>query len=416
MTVYHGKLARKAWMVAPETLAVMAALGDSGKEPRFVGGCVRDALANRNVVDIDIATPLLPQEVMAHLAAAKIKCVPTGLSHGTVTAIVDGKPFEVTTLRVDVNPLGRHAEVEFTDDWRADAARRDFTINAMSANLEGDVFDPFGGIEDLRMGRIVFVGDPDKRIEEDVLRILRFFRFFAHFGQGLPDAAALKACAKQAGKIARLSVERIRQETFRLLESDRCAIVWDLMLRTGVLTHFLPEATNIKALDRLLTLEHDHHSHAFVLRRLAAALDVPPAGVENLVQGLKLSNEQADQLLTMIEPPMDVTTRMTESAVRRLVYTLGNDMARSLLLLAAAKTGENGNLDALYNVATAFRAPRLPVVGDDLIKLGWPQGPALGQTLHALEDWWIAKDFAPGRTECLEKLKAEAASRRATPA
>lgn len=413
MTVYHGKLAQKAWMVAPETLAVMAALASGGKEPRFVGGCVRDALANRNVVDIDIATPLLPQEVMAHLAAAKIKCVPTGLSHGTVTAIVDGKPFEITTLRVDVNPLGRHAEVEFTDDWWADAARRDFTINAMSANLAGDVFDPFGGIEDLRMGRIVFVGDADRRIEEDVLRILRFFRFFAHFGQGVPDAAALKACARQAGKIPRLSAERIRQETFRLLESDRCAIVWDLMLRAGVLTHFLPEATNVKALERLLHLEQDHHSHAFVLRRLAAALDISLAGIENLVRGLKLSNEQADQLLMMLEPPLEITVHMAAQAVRKLVYTFGNDMARSLLLLAAAKSGETGDLDALYAVATAFRAPRLPVIGDDLLKLGWQEGPALGRALQALEDWWIGRDFAPGRTECLEKIKAEAETLRA---
>jgi len=407
MTVYHGKLAKKAWMVAPETVAVMDALAATGVEPRFVGGCVRNALVNRDVLDIDIATPLRPDEVIAHLTAAKIKSIPTGLSHGTITAVVDGKTFEITTLRVDVNPLGRHAEVEFTEDWKTDAARRDFTINAMSANIHGDVFDPFGGIEDLRIGRVVFVGDPDQRIEEDVLRILRYFRFYAHFGQGLPDGPALRACARAASRLPRLSAERIRQETFKILESDRCAIVWNVMLRAGVVTHFLPEATNVKALERLLAEEQDHHAHAFVLRRLAAVLEVMLTGIDSLVRGLKLSNEQADQLLTLLEPPVEVRTDMPEKYVRRMVYALGNDMSRSLLLLQAAKTGEKKNLDALYNVATAFRAPRFPLVGDDLRKLGWAQGPDIGQVLHELEEWWIEQDFAPGRTAALEKLATE---------
>ncbi len=407
MTTYHGKLARKAWMASEETLRVMEALAATGIEPRFVGGCVRNALVNRNVVDIDIATPLLPAQVIEHLKAANIKAVPTGLSHGTITAVVDGKPFEVTTLRVDVNPLGRHAEVEFTDDWKKDAARRDFTINAMSANMHGDVFDPFGGIEDLRMGRVVFVGDPEQRIEEDILRILRFFRFYAHFGQGMPDGAALRACARLAHKIPNLSAERIRQETFKILESDRCAVVWNLMLRSGITGHFLPEATDVAALERLLVEEQDHHTHAFVLRRLAAVLDVTLAGLESLVDGLRLSREQADQLLTLLEPPQEVRTDMSEHAVRKLVYTFGNDMARSLLLLNAAKTGQKKNLDALYVVATSFRPPRFPLLGEDVKKLGHPQGPEIGHILSELEDWWIAKDFAPGRREMLEKLAAE---------
>ena len=175
-------------------------------------------------------------------------------------AIVDGTPFEITTLRVDVNTNGRHAEVAYTDDWEKDAARRDFTINAMSATIDGDVFDSFGGIEDLRLGRVVFVGDAEQRIREDVLRILRYFRFFAHFGQGEPDAAALTACIKMAGDIPKLSAERIREEVLKLLKADRAAIVWKLMLHAGVVTHFMPEATNVAALETLLQLEQDHHS------------------------------------------------------------------------------------------------------------------------------------------------------------
>ncbi|HYD18513.1 MAG TPA: CCA tRNA nucleotidyltransferase [Patescibacteria group bacterium] len=411
MTVYNGKLARKAWMVADETVRVMQALMATGVEARFVGGCVRNALVNRDVLDIDIATPLLPEAVIEHLQAADIKYVPTGLSHGTVTAIVDGKTFEITTLRVDVDTDGRHAEVAFTNSWEEDAARRDFTINAMSANLEGDVFDPFTGIEDLRKGRVIFVGYPEQRIEEDVLRILRFFRFFAHFGQGRPDAAALVACAKLSTRLPRLSPERIRTEALKILESDRCALTWEVMENTGVVANFLPEATGISALKKLLALEQDHHSHAFVLRRLAALLEVD--GAESLMKvtrALRLSNDQARALMTLVRPADAVSTHMTDAAMRQLVYRHGNDMARSLLLLAAAKAGEEGegNLDALYDLATAFRPPRFPLQGDDVLGLGIQAGPEVGRILSEMESWWLAEDFRPGRTEALAKLRARA--------
>ena len=405
MTVYNGKLSKKAWMVAPETVQVMEALMSTGAEARFVGGCVRNALVNRPVVDIDIATPLKPDQVTDVLNAAKIKHVPTGLAHGTITAIVDGKPFEITTLRIDVNPFGRHAQVQFTDDWEKDAARRDFTINAMSCNMDGDVYDPFTGIEDLRNGRVIFVGYPEQRIQEDVLRILRFFRFFAHFGQGArPDTAALVACAKLANRLPRLSAERIRQETFRILESNRSALTWNIMMRAGVVTHFLPEATAVKTLDRLLTLEEDHHSHPFILRRLAALLDITPKGLVPMTRALRLSNEAADMLMKLMHPALRVSTDMTGAEVRKVVYRYGNDVTRSLLLLAAAKDFMDGNLDASYNIATSFRPPRFPLVGDDVMKLGWQKGPDVGRILRDLEDWWVSEDFRPGRTEALQRL------------
>lgn len=406
-TVYNGKISRKSWMVAPETVRVMEALMATGVEARFVGGCVRNALVNRAVMDIDIATPLKPDQVVEHMDAARIRTIPTGMSHGTVTALVDGKTFEITTLRIDVNPFGRHAQVQFTDDWEKDAARRDFTINAMSANMDGDVYDPYTGIEDLRNGRVIFVGYPEERIKEDILRILRFFRFFAHFGQGTrPDTAAMVACAKLSNRIPRLSAERIRQEVFRILESDRCAIAWNVMSRAGVTTHFLPEATSVEALERLLVLEHDHHTHPFVLRRLAALLDITPRGFVPLTRALRLSNEASEVLSKLVHPDMRVSTDMTDHEVRKLVYRHGNDIARSLLLLSAARENKQGDLDALYNVATAFRAPRFPLQGDDVLGLGWPKGPEVGRVLRDMEEWWITEDFLPGRTEALNRLRA----------
>ena len=410
MPVFNARLAQQAWMIAPDTVQVMEVLTANGGDARFVGGCVRNALVNRPVLDIDIATPLKPDEVMDRLKAAKIKVAPTGLKHGTVTAIVDGHPFEITTLRIDVTPFGRHAEVAFTDDWEKDAARRDFTINAMSATVEGDVYDPFNGVEHLRQGRVIFVGDPEQRINEDVLRILRFFRFHAHFGQDRPDLKALVACAKLSGKIVKLSAERIRQEIFKLLESDRAAEVWNTMIYAGVTTHFLPEATAVPVLQRLIALESNHHVHdqqgrAFVMRRLAALLDITAGAVPMVARAIKLSNEQGAQLATLATPTWPVSMTMSVKDVQQLVYRLDNDMVRSLLLLAAARENNAGRLDELYHAATVFRAPRFPIIGDDVLKLGWKQGPDIGRIMDEMGDWWMNAEFQPGRTECLKRLQ-----------
>lgn len=394
-------------MIAPETQKLMQALLADGGAARFVGGCVRNTLANRKVIDIDIATPLPPEEVIARLKHHKIAHAPVGLKHGTVTAIVDGHPFEVTTLRLDVVTFGRHAEVKFTDDWKTDASRRDFTINAIYLTVDGDIFDPFGGVEDLRRGLVRFVGEPEKRIREDVLRILRFFRFYAHFGQGAPDMAAVKACLAAARQIQKLSVERIRQEVLKILESDRCPAVWQIMLQAGVTTHFLPEATNVEALQNLVQLETGLGCPALPLRRLAAVLDVTVGGLKNVVKELKLSNEQATYLLRLIDSGAKVSMDMDAAAVKKLVYRSGNDMARSLLLLAAAKSGNKEKLPPLYQTATAFRPPRFPLKGEDVLAAGTPAGPDVGKVLAAIEDWWVNEDFVPDRAECLQKLKID---------
>lgn len=399
MSAPDGHLMPQAWMQAEETRRVMAALGPG--QARFVGGCVRDALCNRPVTDIDIATPLKPEAVIEKLDAAGLGHAPTGLKHGTVTALCGEKHFEITTLRIDVTPFGRHAAVRFTDDWKTDAARRDFTINAMSATTEGDVFDYFGGIADLREGRVVFVGEAEKRIEEDVLRILRFYRFFAWYGRGLPDAEAVKACAHHARLLPRLSGERLRQETLKILQAPRAAEVWRLMLSAGAVTQYLPEATNLEALERLAALEQD--GGAYALRRLAALLVLEETGLKQVISTLRLSREEGMLLWKMAFPPA-LPTVLDAPAVRALVYREGNDLALSHLLLAAAKGRDIPDLRGLTDLATSFRPHPLPVEGDDVLKLGHAPGPDVGRALKEVEAWWIAQDFAPGRTECLARL------------
>ena len=404
---FSGKLSLRAWMVAPETQKLMKVLLEDGGDARFVGGCVRDTLANRKELDIDIATTLIPQQVIERLKHHKIPFSTIGLKHGTIKAIVDGKPFEITTLRLDVLTFGRHADVKFTDDWKTDASRRDFTINAIFATLDGNLYDPFGGVEDLRLGRVRFVGDPEKRINEDILRILRFFRFYAHFGRGLPDDAALRACSAAAGQIPKLSAERICHEIMKLLESDRCAEVWRIMLRSGIVEHFMPDATNVETLENLVRLESSYDGDAYALRRFAALIDATPKGMKNISQALRLSKNQASQLNKMVNPEVFVSMDIGEGGVRKLVYHYGNDMARSLLLLAAARSGDEERLSPLYQTATSFRATRFPLLGDDVLAIGYESGSEVGRVLDAIESWWIAEDFKPRRTECLKKLKTD---------
>lgn len=385
-------------MLEPETRKVMDVLMENGGDARFVGGCVRNALANRPVFDIDIATPLKPETVIERLKERNINYAPTGLKHGTVTAIVDGQPFEITTLRRDVASHGRHADVAFTDDWQADAARRDFTFNAMYATVDGDLFDPFGGVEDLREGRVRFVGDAAQRIQEDVLRILRFFRFYAHFGKGAPDAEALRACTDAAASVPKLSAERLRVETLKLLDSDNCADAWQLMMDCGVVAQYLPEAVSIHTLRNLLRISAALETTTFALRRLAALLNGPTAAV---AQKLRLSNEQAAQLAGMCDTAL---APKDEAAVKAFIYRHGRDLARNLLLLSAARGGDESGLPALYRLAGHFEPPAFPLTGTDVLKAGVKPGPDVGRILHGIEDWWIVAGFKPDRAACLEQL------------
>lgn len=386
---------------------VLQSLMRTGQEARFVGGCVRDAVLGMEGADVDIATPLTPDEVMRRLKADNIRVVPTGIKHGTVTAVADHHAFEITTLRRDVETFGRHARVEFTDDWLADAARRDFTFNAMSLSAEGDLYDPFNGLEDLDKGRVRFVGEARARITEDVLRILRFFRFHARFGGPEPEPDAIRACSELAHLLPGLSGERVREELLRLLAADRAVEVWRLMLDYGIVTHLLPRATRV---DRLASLDRLEWmvGEADPMARLAALLPKSEGAAMEVAERLKLSNLQRDRLLELADPSVDVHPDLTIQARRHALQKLGPEPYRDLLLLSAADRGTPAVelLEPLAEAA-AWRAIPFPLKGQDALDLGVPPGPAVGQLLGAVEDWWTERDFHPDREECLAELKRQ---------
>lgn len=386
------------WFVLPETLKVMSALNNNGCEARFVGGCVRDALVNRKSFDVDIAVNLEPAEVLVKLNERGIKSIPTGIDHGTITAVVNGIPFQITSLRKDVETFGRSAKVEFTDNWEEDAKRRDFTINAIYADMEGNLFDYFGGIEDLRLGRIRFVGNAEERVREDYLRILRFFRFYAFFGKGNADREALSACENCAENLKNISAERIGNEILKTLEAENIAAVWQMMNETGVLKVVLPEASNIDGLNKLVSWEKFFENKNSVARRMAVLLE---EGVGNIEFKLRLSKNLYKEILLMRE---DLKIE-GEKEIKRLVYKYGNDICRSLVLVSAARNGEGENLKSLYEVATNFRAPRFPVTGNDVMEAGFSEGKEVGQVLSDVENWWMENDFVPKRLECLNRIK-----------
>ena len=405
-----GKLPLQPWMTAPETRAVIAALTVDGAEVRFVGGCVRDALVGRPVKDIDIATHDEPQAVIRLLERASIRAVPTGLSHGTVTAVVNHAHFEITTLREDVETFGRRARIAFTDDWMRDASRRDFTFNALFCAPDGTLFDPFGGLEDLKAGRVRFVGDPETRIREDVLRLLRFFRFHAHYGKGAPDAEGLAACRRLAKLLPSLSGERVAGEMLRLLLAPDAAGVVALMLRERVLEPILPELTDVDRLAALVEVESEA-AEPDAIRRLASLIAKDGAAAAAVAERLRLSNRQSERLVAMAARESRVTPTDDARVQRRELYRLGRELYRDLALLSwsdALREGrgeEAGRYCALVAAAEAWQPVFLPLKGADVLDLGIERGPEVGRLLMELEEWWIDGDFRAGRAECLEKLR-----------
>ncbi len=386
------------WMSRSSTAAVLAALTAAGTPARFVGGCVRDSVLGRAVNDIDIATAAPPETVMALLADAGIKVVPTGLAHGTVTAVVEHHHFEITTLRRDVETDGRHAKVAFTDDWAADAARRDFTMNALYLDVDGEIYDPTGGLTDARQGRVRFVGDPAGRIAEDYLRILRFFRFHAHYGRGEMDRAGLAACRALASGLRRLSGERVRDELLRLLAAPEPTVVLHLMADGRILGEVLPEATRIDRLAGLLIVDDGVDP----LRRLAALVAGDGATLTAAAGRLRFSNRQRDRLLAAAGP----FAAADPAAARRLLYRIGAEAYRDRLLLAWAEAPSEARLEPLLAVADDWRQPIFPLGGKDVIALGIERGARVGDLLAAVEDWWVEGDFQAGRADCLARLEA----------
>jgi poly(A) polymerase len=394
-----------SWMMAPETRAVMLALG----EARFVGGAVRNALMGREVEDIDIATPFPPAEVVKRLKAAGIKPVPTGIDHGTITAVMNGKPFEVTTLRRDVETDGRHAVVAFSEDWAEDAKRRDFTMNAIYASADGDVLDTVGGVDDLKAGRVRFVGDPVTRIREDYLRILRLFRFHAWYGNGEIDSDALRAAAAERVGLKGLSGERVQKELLRLLEAGDPMPSLRAMAAAGILGDVLPGALNLPRLERLVAIDTDNFFAPDALLRLAALLPSDENVPRAIAEKLKLSNAQRGRLTDIGGAREKIVSYLSIKEVRKLLYLLGRAGFKDRAFLKWAEDPKDSNAiqwRALLALADAWQRPRFPLTGENVKAAGVPEGPLIGRVLGEVEEWWIDSDFIDDQFSLAERLKA----------
>lgn len=381
------KLPDADWRRRPGLADLLTALGGA-EQTRFVGGAIRDTLLDLPVSDVDLATRLEPGAVIERLRAARIKAVPTGIAHGTVTAVSAGTPVEVTTLRRDVATDGRHATVAFTDDWMEDAARRDFTINALYAEPDsGAVHDYFGGLDDLDRRLVRFIGDPLTRIAEDHLRILRFFRFHARFGIGDPDAVGLEACTARTNDLMALSRERIADELLKLLALPDPGATVRLMVERGVLRPVLPEigVSGAAQLDGLIAREQGAAIVSHPLRRLAALFPADPDLAASIGARLRLSNKAGKRLVAAAERQLGDHDRPLA-----LAYAIGSTEAVDRILLG------DGDLAAVGTVLN-WRRPRFPLSGGDLIAMGLTPGPAVARTLQAVENAWIGGGFDPDR-------------------
>jgi poly(A) polymerase len=397
------RLGEQPWLTAPATRAVMTALEAAGGPDcaRFVGGCVRNALIGVPVADIDIATTLEPEATDRAIRAAGLKAVPTGIAHGTVTAVSHRQPFEITTLRRDVSTDGRNATVAFTDDWAEDAARRDFRLNALYADGEGRVFDPTGeGVADAAAGRIIFVGDPETRIREDYLRILRFFRFFARYGRGEPDAAALKACRALAPGMTRLSAERVSKELMTLLAAPDPRRAMAAMAEAGVLAQILPEAVTGPLFEAAVGISPDP------VTRLMTLFPTDEQLVREAATRLRFPNSTRDRLAAAALAAPAVSLTMTDAEIRAAVYRHGTRaVVDALSRCWAAAPAEAEGAGRLLSLAGGWKRPAMPVGGRELARLGVEPGPETGRLLKAFEEGWIAADFPPdGHAERLAAL------------
>lgn len=407
-------LGQPHWIVAPETRAVLDALEAEGGADcaRFVGGSVRNALVGRGIDDIDIATTLTPDVVTRALARAGLRAVPTGIDHGTVTAISNHRPYEITTLRRDVSTDGRRATVAFTDDWALDAQRRDFTLNALYARRDGTIFDPTGhGVADARAGRIVFVGEAEQRLREDHLRNLRYFRFYAWFGKAPADATALAACSALKDGVDGLSGERVSKEMLKLLAADDPRVAVRLMADAGVLEVVLRGPGDLDRLDALVEIETEQLFTCDPALRLAALLPDDQLAAGRLAERLRLSNADRDRLAAALSPTPVLKSWMSPREIRREVYRAGQATFRDRATLAWARsprTATTMQWRGLIALAEGWTPPALPLTGREVINAGVPKGPLVGEVMREVEAWWIDNDFIDDKLSIIEKLKAVA--------
>lgn len=381
----------QSWMRAPATVKIMESLGAGNA--RFVGGCVRNALLGIDVTDIDIATKHHPEQVMEILQGQGIKVIPTGIDHGTVTAIIDKQPFEITTLRKDVQTDGRRAVIAFAETWGEDAQRRDFTMNTLLADINGNIFDPTErGMDDLNAGRVIFVGNAEERIQEDILRILRFFRFHALYGTGDPDDAALKACRKYADKIPDLSKERITQEMFKILSVDCPAEILKIMFDNNVLKGILGNLNQLDVLAQLCEFQN-RYGLAFLSSRLFALADFSRENI-TAMETLLLIPKVFKKDIQAIDKILQLPDLNNDHAVKIAVYKHGRvPTAQALMIELTLDRVMNGFAPQAIDIIQNWDIPNFPISGEDLIHEGIPQGPKLGEELARREEVWIENGF-----------------------
>lgn len=407
---------RADWLKQRPLQSLFAALNRDGGEARVVGGAVRNTLLGTAVADVDLATTHVPQNVVRLAEAAGFKTVPTGIEHGTVTVVVKGQPFEVTTLRRDIETDGRHATVAFGTDWKTDAERRDFTINALYATADGAVIDHVGGLADVETRTLRFIGDAEQRIREDYLRILRFFRFFAWYGSGRPEAEGLRASARLKDGLAQLSAERVWAELKKLLSAPdpSRALLW--MRQAGVLSLILPESEKwgIDAIHGLVRTEGDLRWPVDALLRLESIVPPDAVRMEALGKRLKMSNAERARLEAWARADA-AKPELSEQALKKIIYR-GSKQAvvdRIRLAYAAARQEAVGSDEAMIraggysrqlDTALVYEAPVFPVTGGDLLERGVEKGPGLGEKLRALETLWIDSGFNLDRAALLDEL------------
>lgn len=414
MSNLPDSIGQPAWMTLPATVAVIEALEAKGFAgcARFVGGCVRNTLLKTPIDDIDIATTLTPDQVTEALEQAGLKAVPTGVDHGTVTGISQGRPYEITTLRKDVSTDGRRAVVSFTKSWAEDAERRDFRLNALYADADGRLFDPTGeGIADCLAGRIVFVGDPMTRIREDYLRILRWFRFHAWYGKGDPDQAALTACKALKGMLSGRAAERTQKELLKLLAAEDPRAALRLMAATSVLSSVLPQVKALTRFETLVAIQTEQLFENDAEIRLAALLPDDAVIARDTAERLRLSNALKDRLIEAAGKEPRIVSWMSPREARRTVYKIGLRAFTDRIKLgwaASTRPSTTSQWRGLLALAETWTPPAFPLTGDEILAAGVPKGPMVGEVMREVEEWWIDNDFMDDKLAAVERLKAVA--------
>ena len=404
-------LGQPAWLSVGALPRLLGVLDGNGEEARVVGGAVRNALIGLAVEEVDVATTAVPDEVVKRVTAAGFKPVPTGIEHGTITVVIDKHPFEVTTLRQDVETYGRHAKVAFGRDWRADAERRDFTINALSATRDGTVYDYVGGLADLAARRVRFIGDARQRIAEDYLRILRFFRFHAAYAVGHPDPAGLAACIGGRDGLDQLSRERVRMELMKLLLAQHAAPTLTAMTDAGLLTRFIGGVPYLASFANMVKVEAAIGAPGDPVRRLGALAVTVAEDAERLWQKLRLANDEHERLVSMAEGWRRISPGFGEAGARALLYRLKAQHFTDHALLGWARSQGSAHDEAWRALATLparWTAPVFPLKAADFIQRGMEKGPALGAALAAAEKAWIAAGF-PSDNAVLDQIASYAA-------